>query len=64
MKEKNFLARDDNILLAIYCDHEVVKVYVFYSLPIGVCFFHILFPPFAELRRRYEGKELLCNREQ
>jgi len=29
MKEKNFYARENNRLLAIYCDHEVVKVYVF-----------------------------------
>jgi hypothetical protein len=32
--------------------------YVFYSLPVGVCFFHIPFPPDTELRRRYEEKEL------
>jgi hypothetical protein len=36
----------------------VMQGTLFYSIPVGVCFFHILFPPCAEFRRRYEGKGL------
>ena len=37
--------------------------YVFYILPVGVCFFHSLFPTGGDFRRRYEGKEFFSKRD-